>query len=105
MLFSVYFLSLDLNSSPTTLFRSREARASSPVRGLQAWQQCVVQRSFPLAPHRSRYPTRCGASGKDRCTTRSEEHTSELQSLRQLVCRLLPEKKNPREVSFSALRG
>src|SRR5947199_4974443 len=25
---------------------------------------------------------------------RSEEHTSELQSLRQLVCRLLPEKKN-----------
>ena len=25
---------------------------------------------------------------------RSEEHTSELQSLRQLVCRLLLEKKN-----------
>src|SRR5262245_65382727 len=25
---------------------------------------------------------------------RSEEHTSELQSLRHLVCRLLPEKKN-----------
>src|SRR5258705_2759785 len=25
--------------------------------------------------------------------TRSEEHTSELQSLRHLVCRLLPEKK------------
>src|SRR5205814_6796987 len=27
-------------------------------------------------------------------TTRSEEHTSELQSLRHLVCRLLLEKKN-----------
>src|SRR5205814_3737607 len=27
---------------------------------------------------------------------RSEEHTSELQSLRHLVCRLLLEKKNPR---------
>src|ERR1035441_7406439 len=27
-------------------------------------------------------------------TTRSEEHTSELQSLRHLVCRLLPEKKH-----------
>ena len=26
---------------------------------------------------------------------RSEEHTSELQSRRKLVCRLLPEKKNP----------
>src|SRR5436853_7596525 len=29
-------------------------------------------------------------------TTRSEEHTSELQSLRHLVCRLLLEKKNKR---------
>src|SRR5437899_8154133 len=28
--------------------------------------------------------------------TRSEEHTSELQSLRHLVCRLLLEKKKPR---------
>src|SRR5258705_5701212 len=28
------------------------------------------------------------------CCTRSEEHTSELQSLRHLVCRLLLEKKN-----------
>src|SRR5258705_4785623 len=29
--------------------------------------------------------------------TRSEEHTSELQSLRHLVCRLLLEKKNTQE--------
>src|SRR5258705_5646801 len=29
-----------------------------------------------------------------RCNIRSEEHTSELQSLRHLVCRLLLEKKN-----------
>src|SRR5438874_9852929 len=29
-------------------------------------------------------------------TIRSEEHTSELQSRRDLVCRLLLEKKNPR---------
>src|ERR1035438_9318954 len=29
----------------------------------------------------------------DRCFYRSEEHTSELQSLRHLVCRLLLEKK------------
>src|SRR5262245_63711651 len=31
---------------------------------------------------------------RTRCRLRSEEHTSELQSLRQLVCRLLLEKKN-----------
>src|ERR1039458_7138728 len=30
----------------------------------------------------------------DDCDVRSEEHTSELQSLRHLVCRLLLEKKN-----------
>src|SRR5437899_9638532 len=35
--------------------------------------------------HGSRYACRC---------FRSEEHTSELQSLRHLVCRLLLEKKN-----------
>ena len=33
-----------------------------------------------------------------RMATRSEEHTSELQSLRHLVCRLLLEKKNVRTV-------
>src|SRR5262245_55905848 len=33
------------------------------------------------------------ATVADRWTDRSEEHTSELQSLRHLVCRLLPEKK------------
>src|SRR5258705_1432516 len=31
---------------------------------------------------------------RDRSIKRSEEHTSELQSLRHLVCRLLLEKKN-----------
>src|SRR5437899_9732095 len=36
-----------------------------------------------------------GQVGKDAYSmTRSEEHTSELQSLRHLVCRLLLEKKN-----------
>src|SRR5438034_1840890 len=43
--------------------------------------------------------TACGR----RCTsatTRSEEHTSELQSHSDLVCRLLLEKKNPREAGW-----
>src|SRR5437899_4128720 len=41
----------------------------------------------------------CGSGGSLRCAarrarcTRSEEHTSELQSLRHIVCRLLLEKK------------
>src|SRR5258705_1654534 len=36
---------------------------------------------------------------------RSEEHTSELQSLRHLVCRLLLEKKKNKRVQADNLRG
>src|SRR5205814_3994024 len=35
----------------------------------------------------------CSRSSSAPCPSRSEEHTSELQSLRHLVCRLLLEKK------------
>src|SRR5262245_64823369 len=45
--------------------------------------------SGPGRPHR-RYRARLSMSAKG---LRSEEHTSELQSLRHLVCRLLLEKK------------
>src|SRR5690242_20953196 len=44
------------------------------------------------APARTR-PSRPGCTSP-RCVTRSEEHTSELQSHVNLVCRLLLEKKN-----------
>src|SRR5262245_63089952 len=37
---------------------------------------------------------RRGGTSNRRSSPRSEEHTSELQSLRHLVCRLLLEKKN-----------
>src|SRR5438874_6226468 len=39
-------------------------------------------------------PLRCTAEGSNSACPRSEEHTSELQSRRDLVCRLLLEKKN-----------
>src|SRR6266496_2090613 len=56
----------------TTLFRSARRRRAPPARP-----------AGPTAP---------GRSG-----SRSEEHTSELQSRRELVCRLLLEKKNTDE--------
>src|SRR5205809_839394 len=44
-----------------------------------------------------RLPRECIANRAiKRYCTRSEEHTSELQSRLHLVCRLLPEKKKPR---------
>src|SRR6202522_4792828 len=47
-------------------------------------------------------PSRCpGSSG----STRSEEHTSELQSRRHLVCRLLLEKKKKQAPVIAARRA
>src|SRR5437899_4665520 len=68
----------------TTLFRSRFSRraaasADSAGSRLGRMEPCVFKRlrSYSLSHRKSR----------------SEEHTSELQSLRHLVCRLLLEKK------------
>src|SRR5215212_11652536 len=50
--------------------------------------------SSPRTPAPQRPRSRCGrASAASPRPARSEEHTSELQSLRHLVCRLLLEKK------------
>src|SRR5438046_8298792 len=49
----------------------------------------------PKAPNA---PSRLGDTGFD---DRSEEHTSELQSLTNLVCRLLLEKKNAHSVRIN----
>src|SRR5437899_9682980 len=61
----------------TTLFRSRARSRKPGNRG-------------PTCVARDLHPCRAG----ERWRHRSEEHTSELQSLRHLVCRLLLEKKN-----------
>src|SRR2546430_10165530 len=77
----------------TTLFRSDGARPGKDVGQL-----------FPLPeldPHRP-VPAEPSGAGEDEVTdprqagkgARSEEHTSELQSQSNLVCRLLLEKKN-----------
>src|SRR5438046_6639546 len=51
------------------------------------------QRRERIARSELRRPTPTRAHSRAR-SARSEEHTSELQSLTNLVCRLLPEKKN-----------
>src|SRR5262245_64713490 len=80
----------------TTLFRSGGDRASPQGRRLPDLDDEAHLRlrhrvpaagdSHPARAHRRR--DLADAQGK-----RSEEHTSELQSLRHLVCRLLLEKK------------
>src|SRR5947199_6637444 len=67
----------------TTLFRSRGSRATE------------ARRQIRHVPFRRRTPPHCAgrATRQSSAACRSEEHTSELQSLRHLVCRLLLEKK------------
>src|SRR2546425_8539227 len=69
----------------TTLFRSLDAaRGTGPARYELALRQMPFQ-----------------ARGGFTAMLRSEEHTSELQSLAYLVCRLLLEKKKKRTSFFS----
>src|SRR5687767_15711433 len=76
----------------TTLFRSTATRCSrSRGSTARATSRAMRRNRRPSGepPRRSLPPTR----------TRSEEHTSELQSLAYLVCRLLLEKKNPHDAN------
>src|SRR5437868_11394710 len=70
----------------TTLFRSRRQAGGRP-------RPNPVDRRSPHVPQgaRRRYQDRPGDQPQE---PRSEEHTSELQSRFDLVCRLLLEKKN-----------
>src|SRR5438874_10307498 len=65
----------------TTLFRSQRERVAELVR-----TKCISPRHGSLSFY-------AGTDDLDAATLRSEEHTSELQSRRDLVCRLLLEKK------------
>src|SRR5437899_8983460 len=61
----------------------------------------LFRSSGPPPPRTSAAPAHSPCAGRGRRRRRdrrSEEHTSELQSLRHLVCRLLLEKKNNQEL-------
>src|SRR5207248_9307633 len=70
----------------TTLFRS-PSPPPSPARGSRWRASGTLRRPTPARPSRTDRPVRARAGA------RSEEHTSELQSPYDLVCRLLLEKK------------
>src|SRR5258706_11840220 len=81
----------------TTLFRSSQSHVlktgSDPRYSVASCDECLaIQVSSSLQPAWARGPL--AASGS---LARSEEHTSELQSLTNLVCRLLLEKKKKKK--------
>src|SRR5690349_23080092 len=81
----------------TTLFRSGRAKGASSV---LTWQfrlkLAALRTSADAVPQSTRSAGKspfCSQRSKFQAKLRSEEHTSELQSRRDLVCRLLLEKK------------
>src|SRR5690349_22382434 len=72
----------------TTLFRSRSLPSSLGPNAPERAESVIYLTPWRVARRRPSWPCRA---------LRSEEHTSELQSRRDLVCRLLLEKKKKRE--------
>src|SRR5437016_11605155 len=80
----------------TTLFRSDDRSARESVRG--SGPRVMDQRELPSHRRRTAGLLRGDRHrGQRRIHPRSEEHTSELQSLTNLVCRLLLEKKKKKK--------
>src|SRR5690349_22902250 len=80
----------------TTLFRSTNLEGGSGSFNVKAdaMDQLIAATISAMAPARSTgAPPRAEEPLVRTATPRSEEHTSELQSRRDLVCRLLLEKK------------
>src|SRR5215469_18981383 len=72
--------------------------ATTEIYTLSLHDALPISRRAPPAPRPSR-PDPCGTSAAAyRPPPRSEEHTSELQSRRDLVCRLLLEKKKKKQI-------
>src|SRR3989440_9668461 len=76
----------------TTLFRSLDNR---PLK-FEEWEQLAPQMIFVSAT-----PGDYEAKRSSQVVERSEEHTSELQSRSDLVCRLLLEKKKKTTLTHS----
>src|SRR5687767_15323440 len=90
----------------TTLFRSRRPKDPILVNRRDAGGHSSPPASFTIDHTRRRIsePTR-GLSTRPTApgSSRSEEHTSELQSLAYLVCRLLLEKKKKKKLKQSTI--
>src|SRR5690349_23379551 len=85
----------------TTLFRSENVRKQCQADIARAHKYAIEKFAEDLLAVKDALEQTLAA---DKAVSRSEEHTSELQSRRDLVCRLLLEKKK-RKRQTSSRRG
>src|SRR5437899_8775613 len=95
-LFLVCFLFFFFNDTATTEIYTLSLHDALPILSLRA------QRSNLGSPT-TRLLRRYAPRNDSYTFTRSEEHTSELQSLRHLVCRLLLEKKKKNKKKMNSI--
>src|SRR2546429_5000441 len=97
---SIVSLFFFFNDTATTEIYTLSLHDALPIYSLCG---CIATPRSGLHPANDIYPNRgAGAWAFRRFETRSEEHTSELQSRLHLVCRLLLEKKKPARPSCSS---
>src|SRR5687767_15761571 len=94
-----YLFFFFFNDTATTEIYTLSLHDALPisVRRVPGRRDAVAEPEEPVAPAGA---VGGGATG----SSRSEEHTSELQSLAYLVCRLLLEKKKKNEINFDTTR-
>src|SRR5471030_2274355 len=82
---------IHFNGTKTTMIDKRQFLTGL---GVMMTSSALAQVHTPTTPPKKQIPQR-------KARTRPEEHTSELQSLRHLVCRLLLEKKKKKTYKFT----
>src|SRR5438093_1807423 len=82
------------NTSPCMLFVSALCGAHRNLHSFPTRRSSDLEEGWTLLPNGKVLTVDAYVFQYDATGTRSEEHTSELQSLTNLVCRLLLEKKN-----------
>src|SRR5690349_23550515 len=98
------------NDTATTQIYTLSLHDALPIYSVSTPESCAATSTAPCRvmtcpigwPARRSVPSASAGSGAK--LPRSEEHTSELQSRRDLVCRLLLEKKKNNEVTKDAVR-
>src|SRR5690606_40730457 len=93
-----FHFSFFFNATATTEIYTLSLHDALPIFGDQPRSWPGTYERAPTGPR----PVRCGPRATRRCSARggrlrSEEHTSELQSRENLVCRLLLEKKKKKK--------